>query len=485
MPRTVRSFRLLVAVLISCCGTLKISAQSHTTLRGMLDGFESETIPGLLHVRHFDAPSVGGGFWSEVALVHADGSFSADLGFLERPTLFEFSAPPWSWMAIVRPNESSELSLSPSSRATSRLMKVAGRTVWRGEHPSTALDSLARKQQVWLKNLVEPMTARALGFESSNTDSLRRVSTDLDLEFQESWTGLEQQMKQPVFEDLWWQAQWRWQIALGADESTLDSLWSRWQDVRLDLSLESKLRSPGYIEPWFVRYDQWWKHREVDTDGLSKAVYLSNIDSLRVAMGSQWMNASKEDLAAVWLLKAMSDPDELTLRIWETMSFPEPFRAQYKRLMEERSPLNAQMAREEMRWTLPNGDLESYPDVCVNSWKIMLVVRNGSGTASRERELFTEIMENEIFSEVCFLVLSADVSESDWRVSLSKRRSLEEQVVWLGNAPQNYEALEVSAIPQIIAIRPNGQLSSSIVSLPSNGLGAELEKKLRSFGGRY
>jgi hypothetical protein len=94
-------------------------------------------------------------------------------------------------------------------------------------------------------------------------------------------------------------------------------------------------------------------------------------------------------------------------------------------------------------------------------------------------------MQNKIFTEICFLVLSVDVSVSDWHESLSKRSSIEEQLVWLGNNPENYEALGISSIPQIIAIGPQGQISQSIHSLPSQGLGAELERMLPSFRSNY
>ena len=78
------------------CG-LSVSAQTQTTLQGVVGGFDQQNLPSVLHVRHFDAPAVGLGEWVNVALVHADGSFETDLGDLTSPVLFEFAAPPWSW----------------------------------------------------------------------------------------------------------------------------------------------------------------------------------------------------------------------------------------------------------------------------------------------------------------------------------------------------------------------------------------------------
>lgn len=466
------------------CG-LSVSAQTQTTLQGVVGGFDQQNLPSVLHVRHFDAPAVGLGEWVNVALVHADGSFETDLGDLTSPVLFEFAAPPWSWLAIVRPGESGVLTLSPSSRASNRLMQVPGVVRWNGNHPSISLDSLARFQQKLTNELVQPMTVKSLGLQPLNSDSLEQVSSLSDSMFQAAWMNLEREMKQPVFEDLWWQAQWKWQVAIGANKPTLDSLWLSWNSLRLNRDLEESLKSPGWIEPWFVRYDQWWKQRQVDVNGMSKAVYLADLDTLRQSMGPQWGAASHEDLAAAWLMKALSEPDELTFRIWETMPFPEPFRGQYKRLMDSRNPRKSGDARAKIRWTLPNGDLQSFKDVCSTDWKVMLVVRNGSGAALRERELFAEITENKIFSNICFMVLSVDATESDWRSSLSKRRSIQEQLVWLGNSPENFESFQISTIPQVIAISPNGQLSRTIRSLPSEGLGAELERKIRTSRSNY
>ena len=163
------------------------------------------------------------------------------------------------------------------------------------------------------------------------------------------------------------------------------------------------------------------------------------------------------------------------------MAFPEPIRAQYKRLQEYRSASNLLVDRQALRWTLPNGDLQSYTDFCPDAWKVMLVVRDGSGAALREREIFSEIMGNGLFSNICFLVLSVDVSEVGWHASLAKRRSIDEKLVWLGNSPRNYEALGISAIPQIVALGPNGELSTNIRSLPSQGLASELERMLFPF----
>ena len=80
--------------------------------------------------------------------------------------------------------------------------------------------------------LVQPMTVKSLGFQLLNSDSLEQVSSLSDSMFQVAWMNLEREMKQPVFEDLWWQAQWKWQVALGSNKPSLDSLWLSWNALR-------------------------------------------------------------------------------------------------------------------------------------------------------------------------------------------------------------------------------------------------------------
>jgi len=138
-----------------------------------------------------------------------------------------------------------------------------------------------------------------------------------------------------------------------------------------------------------------------------------------------------------------------------------------------------------IRWTLPNGYLDSLGGECPGRWVVMLVVRNGSANASREREIFSEIAENQAFKEVCWLVLSVDATEEDWRSSLSARRSIKEQLVWLGNNPKHYEALGIRTIPQVISVGPQGFLSNKIQALPSQGLESEVEQLLKRVGRRY
>ena len=108
----------------------------------------------------------------------------------------------------------------------------------------------------------------------------------------------------------------------------------------------------------------------------------------------------------------------------------------------------------------------------------MLLVKNGSATARREREMFNQIAESMERRDVCWVVLSLDVDEDEWRETLSGRRTLDETLGWVGNSPRVMEQLGAVVIPQIIVLDEEGKLSGRDVPLPSLGLEARLLKLL-------
>jgi len=475
---------LLCCSFLMICGM--IQSQESLILNGVVDGFDEEqNVPSLLHVRHFSAPAIGHGEWLTEALVLEDGSFTCDLGKLSDVAWLEFSAPPWSWMVLVRPDEPATLHLSPGGNVSNRLMQVSGNARWEGEHPSTFLDSLARFQADWMNELALPLLLKSEGIQHGSQDSLDALLQKAQVDFHQLWKAGEDWMTSQVFEDLRWRALWSWELGLGRSQKALDSMWNAWNASRPVQHLEERLASPGWFDGWVVRHDHWWKHREVDEARMNEAIFLADMDTLGSAMGSSWVGASSEDLAAAWLIKAMDAPDELTSRVWETMPFSKAFQDLHKTWVADRRVGRTGDRPSNIRWTLPNGYLDSLGGECPGRWVVMLVVRNGSASASREREIFSEIAENQAFKEICWLVLSVDATEEDWRSSLSARRSIKEQLVWLGNNPKHYEALGIRTIPQVISVDPQGFLSNKIQALPSQGLESEVERLLKSVGRRY
>ena len=132
-----------------------------------------------------------------------------------------------------------------------------------------------------------------------------------------------------------------------------------------------------------------------------------------------------------------------------------------------------------MSWTLPNGDLDSLAGQCVQPLKLFLVVKNGSTLALREREYFNAMIEELDARDLCAFVVSVDSNEEDWNKTVSLRKSIREEVVWVGNNPQFYEDYGIQSVPSVFAINAQGELIGQLNRLPSSGLLNELKRLLR------
>ena len=459
-----------------------IPVDESVILLGQLEGFSAnETLPSVVQVRMIDSPSIGVGKWIEEVLVEEDGSFRYPLYDWPKSVLVEFVAPPWSWLALIRSDESAVLHLSPPSQSSNRLTGVNGKVRWEGAHPTAELDSLSRLQSQLLSELKLELFLMQSG--SGGADSVVDALTRADERFEAAWS--DGHLKDSDCSDLWWKARLDWNASMGKSLAHLDSLWIVWNRTRIDQTWEQKLQTPGWFDGWIVREDGWWKRRDVSATGLQEAVFYADLDSLRSAMGPRWKTAELESLAAAWLIKAIFDPDELTGRIWETMAFPEVFRDVYKKLQKDRAIGTSGFEPLNIRWTMPNGDLDSLQGICSGHWTVLLIVRNQSGMASREREMFGELASNRAYRDICWIVVSADLTETEWRTTLSQRRRIDEQIVWIGRNQMNYEALGLRSIPQVVICSPQGTLVDSPMLLPSAGLEREVRQLVRQFQRNY
>ena len=132
----------------------------------------------------------------------------------------------------------------------------------------------------------------------------------------------------------------------------------------------------------------------------------------------------------------------------------------------------------DLPWTLPNGELSSMFEQCRQPWTVVLALKNGSGLAAREREVFSQVAENLDRRDVCWVVLSLDENEESWRKTLSGRRTLDETVGWVGNNPRVMEDLGIVVIPQVVVLDEDGNIASSTMPLPSKGLQRRLQAAL-------
>ena len=107
-----------------------------------------------------------------------------------------------------------------------------------------------------------------------------------------------------------------------------------------------------------------------------------------------------------------------------------------------------------------------------------MALKNGSGLAARERAVFSQVAENLDRRDVCWVVLSLDENDENWRRTLSGRRTLDETVGWVGNNPRVMESLGLAVVPQVIVLNEDGKIVGRNIPLPSEGLQRYLQTKL-------
>lgn len=126
-------------------------------------------------------------------------------------------------------------------------------------------------------------------------------------------------------------------------------------------------------------------------------------------------------------------------------------------------------------WMMPNGDLEP-AWAGDGDWRIWLVTRSGSASGMRERAILRSWILNEGPRDVSWGVLSVDSNEEGWAQTLRERESIQERVHWVGRDPSWWDRLDVSRVPQVIVVRPDGEIQTHHASLPSEGLFDELKR---------
>lgn len=467
----------LIAFLATLSCFVAFGQSNATIIHGQWVQAESIGTPpsslGLIHVRKIHIPIINAGEWVDEILVDEMGSFQWELDDLLEPTLFELSAPPWSWMVMVRPHEPSTLILSPTRSSAQSLTGTPGRSRWEGPHPSTWLDSLARAHQALSVALSEPLVLRMSGVALDGQDSLSAEWLRIQLAYEEIWSWANGQIEDQWARDLLWHDRLRWLVDSGAKQSELDSIWGQIDSGKEQRTWTSRLKSPGALNAWSLVTGRWWLSPEADGLAMNASVFMADLDSLRSAMGPRWVAKDMDEVAAAWLVKALLEPDELVKRVWETMPFSPYFRSAYNELEESRRRGRTGWKPSDVRLILPNGELENLSNQCLQPWKVLLIVKNGSSAANRERELFNQIQGNSARKDICWLVASVDSNEEAWRKSLSRRRSLEEETVWIGNNPQVFEDLGIVGVPQMVVLDPVGHLEQPY-SLPSLGLDVQL-----------
>lgn len=435
-------------------------------------------IPSLIHVKFVDYPALQLGTWEGEILVDEAGNFEWTLPEDRTEGLYELVAPPWTWMVWARAGEAATLHLKPGAATARTLVGSPGRYHWEGEHPTQWMDSLVAFQIRSNRLRAEALVLRSSGVSLSTRDSLRDLSRSLETEFESRWSKAVAECQGTWECDLAWQIKLNEAVSSGRSQRTLDSLWLQSSMGQSNRTWASRLASPGAYSGWRAVYGGWWQERQVDWAKLNEAVFTANLDSLAAGMGGRWMEASREEMAAAWLDKAIEEPDALARSVWETFPFPSEFSAAYDALRNQRRVGRHGWEVGDLAWTLPNGELSSVREQCQQPWTVILALKNGSGLATREREMFTQVAENMDRRDVCWVVLSLDDNEEDWRQTLSGRRTLDETVGWVGNNPRAMETLGLAVVPQVVVLDEDGKLVGRNVPLPSEGLQRRLSALL-------
>jgi hypothetical protein len=437
-----------------------------------------DKIPSLIHVKEVTYPGLQIATWQSEILVDESGNFSWEVGELKSTALFELVAPPWSWMVMVRPDENAELQLAPARRVPQRLLGSPGISTWLGMHPTTALDSVMRSLSRANDLRAESLVLRTAGVGLQGRDSLNALISNLDAAFESQWQAAMKHAEEKMEREILWQMKLIAATNAGHTQRTMDSLWNESPFAASSQTWDSLLKSPGGFGSWQLVFGGWWQSDEVDWSKINDAIFLADRDSLATSMGPRWRDASASMLAAAWLDKALLAPDAYTKLVWETIPFPKPFFEAYEALMIDRQIGRAGSMVGDIPWTLPNGELGSIKEQCRQPWTVVLLVKNGSATARREREMFNQVAESMDRRDVCWVVLSLDVDEMEWRETLSGRRTLDETLGWVGNSPRVMEQLGAVVIPQVVVLDDEGKLSGRDVPLPSLGLEGRLKKML-------
>lgn len=458
---------LSAAMAWSCAAWSQSSVQGAVQLEG--------GAPSIIHVKRIDYPALQLGTWQDEILVDEEGGFHWNA---PGEGLYELVAPPWSWMVWVRSEETATLGLSAGSATARRLLGSQGLATWSGEHPTQWMDTLVKTQRRANRLRAESLVLQRSGVNVGQRDSLSRLNAELETTFEARWQDAVQGCASEWECDLAWQIKLNEALASAHPRSTLDSLWMASSMGDPNRTWASRLASPGAYSGWLAVYGGWWQEPQVDWGKLNEAVFTANIDSLASAMGGRWKHVDRAELAAAWLDKAMDQPDALVRSVWDTFSFPPDFATAYQALRDFRKIGQPGHAVGDLPWTLPNGELSSLSEQCRQPWTVVLALKNGSGLAAREREVFSQVAENLDRRDVCWVVLSLDENEESWRKTLSGRRTLDETVGWVGNNPRVMEDLGIAVIPQVIVLDEDGNIASSTMPLPSEGLQRRLQAAL-------
>lgn len=428
-----------------------------------------EETPSVLHVAERLSPLTGGERWLEPGLVDENGICRILLPNPENKTfqVWKIAAVPWEWEVWSWAGASAaELTygLRPNPIPAKRLQSMPGLvSSANASHPLTRRDALRE---------VADSLRREISFDLMlATGSVAGGDRIADLDV---WATSDS-----IFAQAWAELGEGFQDVRPIGQMLQAVRKSFRHDLGFPCEVDWRFDDFGNMEAWESIQLNWWERPQVAWDSIQLAV--QNLDSvaLKKSMPLQGSCPDLESCLAAWLLKEKHAPDGWTRAVLDEFPLPESLTQLRNDLRKNQRQGLPGSIPDDFRWLSPSGDLEWVSDFQSAGWLVALVVQDGSTTSAAERRVFQRITEQwEKRKDLHFVVVSVDATETGWKRTLHQRESRREQTRWMGGNPQIWSEWGIVSLPMVVALHPNGQISSQIRSLPSRGLAKEMTQAI-------
>lgn len=441
----------------------EISAQG---LRVRLDSCEGIST---LHAHRVD-PILGKLHWKDVVLVAED---TALFNFqLREGEAWALESPPYRWDLETRENEPHIAVLTCPNGVPMRLRNVFGKVSWEqpdgspSDHPAGVLNRL-ELEVFQAVNALEYDILSASGAVGSRAslveDSLWVLA---DERMQERFGAAAAALSAPWAEDVVLEERLTWAKSTGVSYAELQGMLKD-HLRRSDRSACELLHSTAFVHSVQIALRKWWE--SLDEEAFEEALRSMDMASVQSAMGE--LGSDGVLIPWAWWVMALEKPQSTWVsRGFALWSFPDCFMEGLRTLIVPHvpSPLAA--------WTTRSGELEPIESICAGKRSVLLVVKAGSLTAQRERQVFGNLFEANARRDVEYIVVSIDGTQSDWETTMKGRSHRGEAIRWVGNDPRVFEAWGVTSVPQVVILGPDLDPLPGTHKLPSEGLGAVIER---------
>lgn len=420
---------------------------------------------GTVHLERVDAVT-GQVRWVDAALVDAArAAFAVEAGAGER---WVVEAPPYSWKLTTRAEEPAVAVCHCPAEAPMRLRNVYGAVSWEAPegqavaHPMGVLDSLGLAALTEFQELeYDLMSATgAVGTRSFVSDSVWAAAEG---RMAARFAVAEAQLTEPWARDALLRERMNWAVTTGASDAELRATFGAYLEAD-GRHPNEQFMSKALRDAAALAWANWWE--DVDDAALGEALKSRNAEAVLEAMGP----AADDADWAWWVWARMQPTHPFVTRAFAMWTGPAAFVEGVGQILRPLPPIPPE------GWTTRSGDLERLAEVSRGMRTVLLLVKDGSTAAQRERALFAQLAESNKRRDVQFFVVSLDPTESAWQSTQAARASRSEQLRWIGADPRALEAWSISTVPTTVILGPDGDPLPGRQPLPSEGLGATIER---------